>query len=969
MAGERTSYGGISASQRRSSVPHWPVLLLTTSFLIMCLLSSRALAQADEDPAGLDVAVIEEIIVTGSRIPRRDFESPTPLSTIDRDDLAFSGQVTLEEVLNQMPQVMPHSGRSSNDVLSNEAGIGSAVVDLRGLGSGRTLVLLNGRRVAPSGLGNSVDLNKIPQFLIDRVEIITGGASAVYGSDAIAGAVNFITKQDYAGFGVETSFSATERGDAETFDANLAYGHNFANGRGNLTLYGNYTEREPLLASEREHTSVWYQDNWFSGELVEARSEAGGSGLITFPPADLGSGPIRVTFDPDGTPREFVQSEDGYNFAEVGYLQVPMARIAAGIMGHYDVDGDIEAYVEASFARSEPQQNRAPAPAFLSAAVNTDNPSLSPEAQQLFADYYLCPPVFGLPPGFACVQISRRLLDLGNRIHSSESDYGRLVAGLRGDIGNNWQIDGWLSYTELSSTDFLRNDASRSRTLQGLLVDPVTNQCYDPSNGCVPLNLFGAGNLSPEGVEFIRFLDYENITERTQKEANVYVTGSPLDTWAGSLDTAFGVGWRSDEIFYKADDLLFSGDAIGFSSESSVAGSEEVVEVYGEAIVPLASGTALADYLGLEIGARYSDYKIGGGSWTYKAGGVWQLTDGLRLRAMHQRSVRAPNATEMFEAQRQEPWTFTFFDSSDDPCSASTDPVGSGNAEKCILQGLPADQVGIFEATPGYPTTYIYGGNPDLDPETGDTWTLGAVMSPEFLPDWTFSVDWYSLDVTDAIGEVGMQSVCFNPANTGNVFCDNIRRDASGNVVEVVELTSNAGLLEATGIDTQVQYSEDSLSANIYWTHMLSAKLQENPASTVFQCAGYYGWPCNGFQNNAYAQDRVTANLHYAAPPWDLHLTWRWISGSKAAGPRYAAEAGFPGEPQLAIPSIDDENYVDVGAARRFGDIVTARFGITNLFDNDPAFMADYVTVYNTDPGLYDVFGRSYYLRLAAEFE
>ncbi len=913
----------------------------------------------------VDEELIEEIVVTGSRIPRRDFEMSTPLATIGSDDLASSGQATLEETLNQMPQVMPRPGRASN-YTDDRAGIGGAEIDLRGLGSGRTLVLLNGRRVAPSGLGNSVDLNKIPQSLIERVEIITGGASAVYGSDAIAGAVNFITKQNFSGIGVQTSFSSTERGDAESFDANLVYGHNFANGRGNITLYGNFFERQPLLASEREHTRVWYVDDWFEGELRQALSEASGAGLVTFPPADLGDGPVQVTFDPDGSPREFIKSQDGYNFAEVAYLQVPLTRYSVGTMGHFDLNGRFETYFEAGFSRSEPEENGAPTPAFLFAAVNFDNPTLSPEAQQLFEDFYACPPFYGLPPNFSCVAISRRLVEMEQRYWSNESDFTRLVAGLRGDIGDNWRIDGWLSYTELSSVDFLRNDASESRVLQGLLVDPTTGQCYDPSNGCVPLNLFGEGNLSAEGVDFIRFPDYENITERTQKEASVYATGSPLDTWAGPLDTAVGVSWRSDEIFFAADDLLFSGDALGFHSEASVSGTEEVFEVYGEAVIPLASGSAVADYLGLELGARYSDYKIAGGTWTYKAGGIWQPGDRLRLRAMYQRSVRAPNAAEMFEVQREVDSVFVR-DSWDDPCSASNDPVGSGIAEKCMLQGLPADQVGIFEATPYYPATELVGGNPDLEPEVGKTWTFGAVLTPDRLPNWVFSIDYYELDVTAAIEDVDILRVCFDPANTSNIFCDNFRRDATGNVVEVINLTNNAGHAEAAGVDTQIQYAGDMLSANIYWTHALSAELQ-GLGTESWECAGYYGWPC-GYFDGAYARDRVTTRLGYTAQPYEIHLTWRWIGGSKAAGIRYAAEAGFPGEPLLAIPSISDEHYIDVGAYRRLGDILAVRGGITNLLDNKPPQMADYVTPYGTDPGLYDVFGRSYYLTLAAEFE
>ena len=216
MAGIRTSIAQFCKGRHKALVPHWSARILVTAFPIICLAWSGALAQENAPPPGADEAPIEEIVVTGSRIARRDFQTPTPLSTINREDLSFSGQATLEEALNRMPQVMPRPGRASNYAGGvfgqdsvNDAGIGSSEVDLRGLGPGRTLVLLNGRRIAPSGLGNSVDLNQVPQFLINRVEIITGGASAVYGSDAIAGAVNFITRQDYAGFGVETSFSST----------------------------------------------------------------------------------------------------------------------------------------------------------------------------------------------------------------------------------------------------------------------------------------------------------------------------------------------------------------------------------------------------------------------------------------------------------------------------------------------------------------------------------------------------------------------------------------------------------------------------------------------------------------------------------------------------------------------------------------------------------------------------------------
>jgi outer membrane receptor protein involved in Fe transport len=546
-------------------------------------------------------------------------------------------------------------------------------------------------------------------------------------------------------------------------------------------------------------------------------------------------------------------------------------------------------------------------------------------------------------------------------------------------LWQGWDIDAWVTYTKESSTQVKRNDASESRLRQGLLVDPVTNQCFVPSGGCVPLNIFGENKLSAEGAEFIRFADFVNVTERTHKLASMFITGSPLDTWAGALDMAFGVEWRSDDVYFKADDALFTGDALGYNGSSPISGSDEVFEVYAEAVAPLATDLAWADYLGIEAGARYSEYKNAGGMWTYKAGGEWQPLEGLRLRAMYQRSARAPNSHELFEEQRTA-IVFLLVDSSDDPCSASADPVGNGNVEKCTLQGLPTDQIGIFEATRAYPVDSISGGNPNLQPEVGETWTLGAVISPEWMSGWTLTIDYYALEVTDTIGPIDAIDICFDPINVGNVFCENIRRDASGNIAELTELTSNRGLLETTGIDTQIQYATDlpdflsfgdqfaNISVNVYWTHMLTNEVQENPATAILDCAGYFGEPCdNDLRAATFSKNRFTGNVHYASGPLGLHLTWRWIEGTDNAAPLSTAILGLR-DSGLAIPSIGDEHYLDLGLGYSFSDDFSARLGVTNLLDNDPPMMADAVFDNNTDAGLFDIFGRSYYLTLSAHF-
>ncbi len=948
--------------------------------VVFLLPSICAFAQSETNPQPVETAempaesadinesdnegFLEEVTVTGTRIARRDFNTPSPLTTINSDVIAFAVQPTLEDTLNQMPQVFPSFGRASNN-----PGGGVATVDLRGFGPGRSLILLNSRRVAPSDTGNEVDLNNIPRLLIQRVEIITGGTSTVYGSDAIAGVVNFITKSDYTGFGLEAGFSITEKGDAKTYDASLAYGHDFSNGHGNITFYANWLERKPLFADARESTRVAYWDDW-EGNLNEGGSSRIPAGRVNWPLADLGDGPVEVTFRPDGTPREFKGEVDLYNYQPVNYLQIPLTRYAVGAMGHYDLSQNFEGYFEASFIRNESSNNLAAVPGQLFIEINLDNPVLVPEARQLFTDY------FGCAPNLACFSFSRRFIEVGPRIVDFERDYSRVLAGFRGELGKGWDIDAWVTYTDFSAVYYGRNDVSRSRFLQGLLVDPLTNECYDPSGGCVPLNVFGEGSLSAEAADFIRHADYENSTERINKLASVFVTGSPLDTWAGPLDIAVGMEWRSDDTSFKSDDALFSGDSMDFGVFAPVDGVDKVFEIYGEALVPLLSGKAWAESLDLEIGARYSNYDLAGGVWTYKAGVSWQVFDGLNLRAMHQRSVRAPNSQELFEEQGKSEWVFVSSDSIQDPCSASADPVGNGNVEKCIIQGLAEDQIGIFEATPFYPVDFFSGGNPDLVPEVGKTWTVGSVITPTSLPNWQFTVDYFYLEVTDTIGDISSDLICFDPLNTGNIFCENLKRDASGNVFQISDLTSNRGLLETSGIDTQVQYQTDlpgwtafqdysaSLMVNVYWTHVFTFKNQENPVTEILECAGYFGWPC---EYRSYPANRVTTNFTYTSGPLELYLSWRWIDEMKNAAPKRSVIYGYP-DPDLAVPVVKEKHYLDLGSAYTFRDRYQLRFIVSNLMDTKPPQMADQSWSNNTDEGLYDVFGRSYRVTISAQF-
>jgi len=941
--------------------------ILAGSIPLVLALGAMAQVDSDSESAEFDeTTYLEEVIVTGTRIARRDLNTPSPLTTVSEEFIEFTNQPTLEDTLNQMPQVFPAFGRSSNN-----PGNGTAEINLRGFGAGRSLVLLNGRRVAPSGPGNAVDLNNIPRFLIERVEIITGGTSAVYGSDAIAGVVNFITRKDYTGLGMEAGISMSEEGDAETYEFNVAYGHDLSNGGGNIAFYASYTERKPLLAAEREFTYYAWLDDW-GGNLVKSGSSRTPAGVVKWPRVDLGNWEASngwVTFDPAGRPREYNHYEDFYNYAPVNYLQIPLTRYAVGALGQQDVSERFEVYFEAAFIRNESGLNLASVPADLYLEINLDNPVLTPEARAWFEEYYAC------APNLACVQFARRFIEVGERANNNERDYARFVAGLKGEFGNGWNFDSWVTYTDYSASYRLLNDVSRSRFLQGMLVDPATNECYDPSGGCVPLNVFGEGNLSGEGAAFIRHDPYENNTERTFWLASAYVSGSPLDTWAGSLEVALGAEWRSDDTYYKSDDALFTGDALGWGGSAPISGVERIYEFYGEALVPLLGGKAWVESLDLELGARYTKTNHSEGYWTYKLGFRWDVFDGLSLRTMYQKSIRAPNSEELFEEQGTAEW-WLFAGNYADPCSASSDPVGNGNVEKCLIQGLPQDQIGVFEATDYYAVDFYWGGNPGLLPEEAKTWTAGFVITPASLADWVFTIDYFQMEVTDTIGDIFADVICFDPKNTEHVFCENLVRDATGNVAEVWEFTSNRGLLETRGVDTQIQYRTDlpdwlalpgrgaNLNVNLFWTHLISWKSQENPTSEIYQCVGLFGWPC---MNDSTPENRVTTNFNYLSGSLEAQLSWRWIDGMDNAAPLASYLWGVP-DPDLAVPRVSDRHYFDLGLAYSFRDHYQLRFGVSNLLDTGPVMMADQSLSNNTDDALYDVFGRSYYLRLSAQF-
>jgi outer membrane receptor protein involved in Fe transport len=609
-------------------------------------------------------------------------------------------------------------------------------------------------------------------------------------------------------------------------------------------------------------------------------------------------------------------------------------------------------------------------------AINLDNPFFTDSVRQIAAEQFL-----PIQPGLVGFGLVRRFEELGSRVIDRQRDYLRWVLGVRGALTDTWDFDAWAVYTDGDEKEFQRNGLSRSRLAQGVLVDPVSRQCFDPGGGCVPVNLFGPGAISPEAADYLRAAPFTNLTNREQKLISAFVTGSPIDSWAGPIDVALGLEWRSDSVDFQADSAFANGDAAGYRPESAIRGEETVWEVYGEAVVPLLADRRGARYLGLELGGRYSDYDNAGSVESWKLGLQWEVIDGVRFRTIVQRSVRAPNLAEAFQEQVVNTSSFVGPNTFRDPCSASADPVGNNNGERCIVQGVPADQLGVYEATAFFPTDFIFGGNPNLVPEEADTFTAGVVLALPATPRLEIAIDYFDLEVTDTIGTIDAAAICFDPANAAGLFCDNIRRDpATFNITEVFEPTSNRGTSRVEGIDTQLTWTSDlpawaavgdaaaDLRVNLVWTHLLSRIVQENPVSTPIECAGAFGWPCYlDFSGETFPEDRITGNFLYGAGRFDANLTWRWISGSDNAAPIGAELIGLPA-PELAIPSIGSKNYFDLSLAYDLTEEVRAVLNIVNLLDEDPPFVADGSFSNNVDTTLYDIFGRSYQLALLLRF-
>ncbi len=950
--------------------------------LSLALISTPSFAQ-EEAPAE---EAAEAIVVTGSRISNPNLELSSPVSVVGAEEFAVQQVFSVEDVLRDIPGSSPSVGSQVGN-----GGNGGANVDLRGLGSNRNLVLIDGNRVVPATLGGVVDTNIIPIALLERVDVFTGGASTVYGADAITGVVNFVTKDDFAGIDMNLGYGITEQGDGAQFRTDITIGGNFDDGRGNAVLSVGYTEVDEVYQGARD----------FAFESL--------SGTTGLPQGSTTSVPITfrapIIGQLDIPTGSVLSAANTYNFSPLNLFRTPLRRFSMYGKGRYDISDNIEAYASGLFAKSTVTFLAAPTGIFANPLLlplsnpflpaSTRNQLCASDANATLAGVqaFLTPTecaaaaaaTSATSPNYKEISITseRRFTELGPRSTEWTTTTFQLNAGLRGALTDtlNWDFRG--SYGE--SERITESLSGSTAAVQQAIRATNTTTCTVTTGGCVPLNIFGPeGSITPAMGDFIKITTFQFVkTSYAGVEGGVSgdvgfaspLASTPIGIAVGGEYRKFTGESFGDAISRQAGAVLGAGAAA-----LPVAGQYDSYEAYGELIVPLIEDKPFFKSLTLEAGVRYSDYSTSGGNTTWKAGGSWEPIDMIKFRGMFSRAVRAPNIGELFQPQ-----VVALATLSADPCQGQNTSAAGTNYNArlaneaalralCVATGVPAGALGSgsIPAPSSGQIQSTQGGNPLLDPETATTITAGVLVRPDFVPGLTISADWYSIKVKDAITTPsvldvvnGCYSTALNPSLASTAAsCALIGRNATTGRLDGAAVDtrgvflglSNQGRLETSGIDVNMNYRRDlgfaTFSYALNANYTFENKFQATPASVNRECIGYFSSSCNIISPFTLNQ-RTTV----AFDGIDVSLNWRHQS---AVEREPLASAILP-----AFSKIPAYNYFDLGFGANILENVKINLAVTNLFDKQPPITGNSVGTVafnagNTYPSNYDPLGRRF---------
>lgn len=896
--------------------------------------------------------IMEEVVVTGSRIKRGDSNSISPITVLTEEDLNASGNVTLENFIQDMPSV--NGGDFGSGVNNGNPGLAS--VSLRGLGPNRTLVLVNGKRFAAAADNGFVDLNTIPTAMVERVEVLRDGASTVYGTDAVAGVVNIITKKDFEGIDLDFGYDITDEDDGEQFNLAVTFGNTFD--RGNFVMGAQVTKRDEIRQGDRSFSACPFFDDGF-------QKICGGSATTTpasFTPLIDGG---QLVSNGLGGARPFDPAGDAFNFAALSYLTTPQDVFSTFASVNYEVMeseslGLINANLELNYSNRESDQLLAPVGTFggwLTGQSHPDNP---------FGDI-LCAgnPLCSTPQAVAT---SRRLTESGGRRFTQDVNTFRLMFGLDGEFNNGWVWD--ASYTLAKWEDSQRDEGRPNRPNIEAMLDPVL--CAAATNGCPGVfNPFVSDSMTAEQVA------YGFVGVNTKEESTLNVFQLNLSGDFGSFELPGGKpGWavgyenRREEAASKPDGGAAIG-AIAFTPGEVTAGDFEVDEAYAEVILPILSGAPMAEVLTLEGSVRWTDVDfLSGSDSVFKVAAEWAPIEDVRFRATYSEGFRAPNIGELFLGQQQSAESYT------DPCrnygTSGTDPNTVAN---CQADGLAPDfNLATFQATT------LQGGNPNLEPETSESFTFGIVIQPTAIENLTVTLDYFDIKIEDAVGTAPTSEVissCYASANFSDPLCALIvgpafpgvdetpapgapgRRNTNLQISGVLQTQANLSTYETSGIDFQVDYGFNTgfglVDLRVSGTYLDAYDYLPFAGGETVKLSGNFGGDPAFGNPAAFSEWQVNYSARLTRENWGANIIARFMSETDDID---AAPANLEN-------TADSITYFDIQGYYTWEN-TTFTAGVRNLTDEEPPYVTAYDDM-NTLQFSYDTQGRYYYARVSVD--
>ncbi len=954
--------------------------------LVLGIASTAAIGAptfAQTAPAGEEAQTLDAVVVTGSRIRRVDAETATPVFTIDAAAIDRTGAATIGDFLQDIPAI---SGAATNPSVNNGGGTGAATVSLRGIGDERTLTLLNGRRMVYN------DINSIPMAAIARVEVLKGGASAIYGTDAIGGVVNFILKRDFDGGELSVGYGQSSEGDAERTTGNVTYG--WSGERGNVLLNLNYNDQREVLAADREYSRNAL--TLYSGTVTVGGSSRTTTGRYSVPRTNAAANGIncagtgatvaltRIAGRP-GTQwsdfRCFNNATDLFNYQAVGNLQLtPQERAGAFFSGRFNINDNVTAYAELYNQSTRAYGQIAPLP--FDARPGQDEVTISPNS--------VFWPFAGLTGGLVGNDLRLRLSAIGNRRFSFNTDVTQISTGFEGAIGDSsWSYDVGMTYGKLEqsglSTGYLFTPALASALGPSFRDSTGALRCGTPAApiaNCTPVNFFGDLSSPADQAALARISSPSiNTTDATLKNFYANTSGDLFELPAGMVGGAFGVEYREESSAFEPS-FLAVVDPTNYtcliSSEACTTravGEFDVTEVYGEVLFPLLADAPLAQSLNAIAGARWSDYSTFGSTTNWKVGLEWRPIDGLLVRGTVDKVFRAPTINDLFQGDSASSDSFS------DPCNRWRGaPVGSPQRLACA--NVPTD--GTFNQTDTQ-LSAIKGGNSTLQPEEGKVFTYGVIYDPSWLEGASVSVDLWRIYLNDTIGTVGTQTILNNCFNNGQ-FCNLFSRNASGEILRLFDRNANVGRTDTKGVDFGLKYRlEDTAFGSFQFSLDTTYTAQFDVKTIVLgqvvaqqYLAGTFLSSANGGLGN-YSRVRSLGSLGWSMGDWDAQWTSRYVSGFSVGAIFPNTRTNVCADLGLAIvaggtPGCQfdrgSQTYHNLQVGYNLESWKTKfQIGVDNVFDKQPPIIYQNNSLNgNTDERTFDTVGRYYWATATVKF-